>query len=132
MELQNFRFPIQKPEAEMRVQTFGNLEVFVLGEPILFTRSKSKELLALLVDRKGAGVTTAEIAATLWEDKAYTRSAKNQVQKVIMYLNEALKIAGIEDVVIKGWNNLAVDISKFHCDYYRFLLGDLDSINAFT
>lgn len=38
----------------VRVQCFGSFEVFVNGEAVKFKHSKSKELLAYLIDRKGA------------------------------------------------------------------------------
>ena len=35
------------------IRTFGYFDVFVDGVPILFRSEKAKELLALLVDRRG-------------------------------------------------------------------------------
>lgn len=35
------------------VQTFGNFEIFVDGETLVFHRVKAKELLAYLIDRNG-------------------------------------------------------------------------------
>ena len=49
----------------VKVQTFGNFEVFVDGRPMSFERAKEKELFAYLVDRRGASVTTAEIAGIM-------------------------------------------------------------------
>lgn len=54
--MENLRIP---PETighgkRVRIQCFGNFEIFVDGVPIRFTRRQTKELLALLVDRKGA------------------------------------------------------------------------------
>lgn len=130
-ELANLRNPVTEKPSHIRVQTFGHFEVFVDGKPVLFSRAKAKELLALLVDNKGAGLTTPEIATALWEDKAYTRSVKNQVQNTVKYLYDALKACGIEEILIKKWNNLAVDTAKVDCDYYRFLEGDAAAIRSF-
>lgn len=106
---------------EITVQTFGHFQVFVGTEPVRFKRSKSKELLAYLIDRRGAGVTNAEIASILYEDKEYNRSVKNQVQTVITQMMEALRNHGAEGIIIKQWNSISVDISKIKCDYYDFL-----------
>ena len=46
------------------VQTFGGFEVYVDGTALSFGRAKAKELLAYLVDRRGAGVTTREASRT--------------------------------------------------------------------
>jgi len=48
----------QKPrrsKGHIVVQTFGNFEIFVDGETLVFHRQKAKELLAYLIDRGGRG-----------------------------------------------------------------------------
>jgi len=115
----------------VRIQTFGNFDVYVDGIPVVFERIKAKELLAYLVDRKGAGSTTAHISAVLWEDKEYSRNLKNQTQKIISCMMKNLKEVGIEDIIVKKWNYLAVDTSKFTCDYYDFLKEDTLAVNSY-
>ena len=112
------------------VSTFGNFDVLVNGESINFERSKSKELLAYLVDRKGSGATTAEIASVLWED-VERKKATNNAQQVISSLMRSLKEAEIKDIVIKKWNYLAINPTKVICDYYAFLKGESWAINAY-
>ena len=72
-ELDNLRSPIEptieKKERNIQVHCFGNFEILLDGKPVPFHRSKAKELLAYLVDRKGAGIERAELAAALWEMK---------------------------------------------------------------
>lgn len=131
LEIDNLRNPIEEKSLHVKIQTFGNFEVFVDGKPLEIKLSKSKELLAYLVDRKGAGVSTVEIASILWEDKEYTRSLKNQVQTVVRKLFEALEEAQAQDILIKKWNSLALDVEKVTCDYYEFLKGNIKYINLF-
>ena len=64
--LENLRYPAEDVPAGVKVQCFGNFEVFVGGRPLSFKRSKSKELLAYLVDRNGATCTNGEMLAVLW------------------------------------------------------------------
>ncbi|MCR5153839.1 MAG: response regulator [Lachnospiraceae bacterium] len=118
-------------DKEVRVQTFGNFEVFADGEPVTFEREKSKELLAFLVDRRGAAVTSAEIAAVLWEDKFYDRNVKNQTTVIISSLKKSLKAAGIGGIIIKTWNHIAIDTSKIKCDLYDFYHGDALAVNSY-
>ena len=68
--------PEQEPAQEeeqtrelLKVQCFGYFEVFWKGEPLMFGRRQTKELLAYLIDRKGATCTSEEIATALWEDE---------------------------------------------------------------
>ena len=123
---------ISQKKPEITVNTFGNFEVFVNNRPIKFSRSKSKELLAFLIDRQGAGITNAEIASILYEDKGYNRSVKNQVQTVISGLLTDLRNEGIEDMIIRQWNHIAVDTSRFQCDYYDFLNKKKSAVNKFA
>lgn len=116
---------------DIRVQTFGDFEVFVDGKNLKFEREKAKELFAYLVDRHGASVTTERIAAVLWENENYDRKLKNRTTATISSLKSTLKKVGIEDILIKSWNHLAVDTSKFRCDAYDYEKMDAVAINAF-
>lgn len=115
----------------IKVKTFGDFEVFLNGKPIEFERSKSKELFAYLIDRKGASVTTERIASILFEDKNYDRSVKNMVTTIVSSLRGTLKKYGIEDVLIKSWNQLSINIEKIKCDAYDFEKYDLVAINSY-
>ncbi len=131
-ELNNLRYPVKNEEVpRVFVQTFGNFEVFVYGKPVQFSRSKAKEIFAFLVDRQGASVTTAEIAAVIWEDKEYDRSMQKQTQNMISFMMKSLQEAGVQDVIVKGWNSLAVDRAKLTCDYYNLLNSDAKAVNAY-
>ena len=118
-------------EKDIRVQTFGNFEVFVDGTSLKFNREKAKELLAYLIDRHGASITTKQIFAVLWEDAPYDRNSKNHVGAILSSLKSTLKEAGIEDILIKTWNHLAIDISKIKCDAYDYEQGDMAAVNSF-
>lgn len=120
-----------KEHSRMRVQTFGNFEVFVDGRPVGFKREKAKELFVYLVDRHGASVTTRQIAATLWEDADYDTSLKNKVTRTVSSLKSTMKSIGYEDIIIKSWNHLAVDIAKFSCDSYEYEHMDELAVNSF-
>lgn len=116
---------------DIRVQTFGNFEIFLDGKPLVFERAKAKELLAYLVDRHGVSITTKQIALTLWEDSVYDRKLKNIVTATVASLKKTLSSVGIEDIFIKSWNQCAIDVNKIKCDAYDFEKGDIVAINSF-
>lgn len=116
----------------VRVQTFGNFEVWVDGEILNFGRQKSKELFAYLVDRKGAAVTTREAYSVLFEDSAYDHTKKSYFQTIVADMRRSLKKAGVEDIILKSYNSLAIDTGKIDCDYYSFLAGDAKVINSYN
>lgn len=51
--LEHLRYPPENAPVGIKIQCFGNFEIFVGGRALAFKRSKSKELLAYLVDRNG-------------------------------------------------------------------------------
>lgn len=116
---------------DIRVQTFGNFEIFLDDKPIIFEREKAKELMAYLIDRRGAAVTTAEISSILWEDKPNDKSTLNQAHTIISSLKKSLRQVGLGDLLIKTWNHLAVDASKIKCDVYDFYNGDNLAVNSY-
>ena len=115
----------------IRIQTFGGFAVFVNDKLLSFKRQKAKELLACLVDRHGADITTRHACTLLWEDTPYDRKVKNYFQSVLLELRRTLREAGVEDILVRSRNSLAVDIAKFDCDSYRFMAGDPIAVNSY-
>lgn len=128
-----FLYPEQLEEKKRKisVKTFGGFDVFVNGETLTFRRAKSKELLALLVDKRGNSITAREGCAVLWEDKPYGAAQKSYYQTIVAELRQALKMAGIENLLIKKRNCLSVRAELLECDSYRFMEGDARAINEY-
>lgn len=130
--LDNLRHPIRQDEdGRLQIRCFGDFEVFSHGIPLHFNRSKSKEMLAYLIDRRGAVCTSGELLGVLWENKANTLSQQAQIRNVIADLKHSLAQAGAEDVLLRKGNKIAVDCSKVRCDYYDFLQGDPVAVNSY-
>ena len=113
------------------IKTFGNFEVFVDGKPLVFEREKAKEMLAFLVDRAGATVTTEQLAAVLWEDRPYDKTLKNYVSTVLGSLRRTLHKVGKEDILIKTRNHLSLNPDKIKCDAYDYEKGVMSAVNSF-
>ena len=129
--LKHLRYPPEDGPAGVKIQCFGNFEIFVNGRTLAFKRSKSKELLAYLVDRNGATCTNGEMLAVLWEDKPDTASLHSHLRNLIFDLSHALEDAGVTGLLIRGRSTLAIDTGKVDCDYYNFLKGDRSAINSY-
>ncbi len=130
-ELDRLREPVTTQDAGLRVQCFGNFEVFYNGKPLLFKRAKSKEAFAYLIDRKGASVTKKELAAVILGDEPYTRSTQSYVHIIISEMLNALENVNVYDVIIKERNSYSVNVKNVYCDYYEFEKGEIDSINRY-
>ena len=113
------------------MRTFGSFDVFVDGEPIRFSRSKSKELLAYLVDRQGALVTRADAFSAMYEDENYSRDKQKQFDNVVRGLKSSLKEAGIEEIFDMQRGSMRAVKGTFGCDLYRYLEGDAATVNSY-
>ncbi|MDO4548317.1 MAG: response regulator [Clostridia bacterium] len=133
-ELNDLRRPVPPiSKAVLRVKCFGNFDVYTAdGKRVHFERTKAKELLAYLVYRSGSSCSVKEIAAVLFEDGEYNQKQRNYVQKIISSMLQALRAAGVESVVTKKYNSLAMDVSQLDCDYYRFMELDAAAVNSYS
>ena len=111
-------------------QTFGHFEFFCDGMPVHFPRAKAKELLAYLIDKKGAACTRSELLVNLFEEGGFD-SDSQYLSQVFSVLTKTLKEIGGGDIIVKSHNAYSVNIEKFRCDYYEYLKGDIDAINAY-
>lgn len=118
-ELYDLRRPIPKRQ-RMRVQTFGNFEVFIDGTPIAFKYNKSKELLAYLVDRQGALCTSSELQAILFEDSGGHESYMKSLRRDLL---DTLEDSGCGDVVVQQRGKLGIVPDNLDCDYYNWCDG---------
>ena len=132
-ELDNLRTPIVgERKGLIRVQCFGNFEVFDKDDhPVKFKRSKSKELLACMIDRRGALCSIGELCGVLFEDRDEDRALKKQLRVFLSSLRDDLAKVGAANVFVKGWNAYGVDCSLIDCDYLSYLQGDTHAVNSF-
>lgn len=127
----NLRYPMVSQKEGLRVQCFGNFEVFYGGEPVTFARAKAKEIFAYLVDLKGAAATTGELCGVLWEDSVDVERNKHYLRNLIADIRKALRNCHAEDVFLSGRNRYSVNPEKIECDYYRFLSRDAAAVNSY-
>lgn len=127
-ELDDLRHPVQiRSKKRVRVQTFGNFEVFVDEEPVRFKYEKTKEMLAYLVDRRGTLCTNGEIMAVLWSDDShfsYFRSLKKD-------LFDTMKQKGCMDLFHQQWGKFGIVEETVDCDYYEWIKGNVEYINRY-
>lgn len=117
--------------ARIVVKTFGTFDVFIDGETLVFPRSKSKEVLAYLVDRQGDSVRRADIHAALWREEDYGHQQQKYLDVIIRSLRETLKRADIGHILEMKGGFLRVLPECFDCDLYRFIQGDPPVVRAY-
>lgn len=126
-----FIYGAPRLKSRIQVRTFGGFDLYVDGQPVRFGRTKAKELLAYLVDRRGMSVTTGEVCAALFEDAGNTSSVKSYFRTIYQELVKVLREVGVEEILRKEWNSYAVVPETFDCDFYRFLEGDPAAVNQY-
>ncbi len=115
---------IKENDAEGRkieIRTFGYFDIFVNGKPVPFKSSKAKELLAILVDRRGGYVTAGEAISYLWENEDANKVTLARYRKVAMRLKNELKENGIQDLVITSEGKRCINQKIVKCDLYDYL-----------
>ena len=133
-EMDHLRYPLPRKapdKALLTVQCFGTFEVFHDGRPVRFGRSKTKELFAFLVDRKGASVNVNTLCANLYEDDAHEARNKSDLRKCVVDMRKTLEAAGAGAAFVRGFNSYAIAPALLDCDYYRWEAGDPAAIRAF-
>ena len=117
-ELDNLRRPVKETKS-LQIHTFGNFEVLYNNTPLKFKYQKTKEMLAYLVDRKGAMCSTEEIIAVLFENddhKAYYQRIRSDLRAVFSNL-------GCESLILQQKGMLGLAVKDVDCDYYDYLNG---------
>lgn len=127
-QLDILRFPVEPRVTEkIRLQCFGNFEVFLGKHPIRFRHSKTKEILAYLTIRRGAICTNNEIMAVIWEDESH-ESYFRDLKKDLL---STLERNGCSEIIETSWGKMGLNIDKVECDYYQWLDGMASGINAY-
>ena len=112
---------IKATEKMLTIKCFGNFEVLHNGEVLSLKRKKAKELLAVLVDRNGAGMTVKQICAILFpEDTDDTKNAA-YLRQLMLDLKNTLKMIQAEDVLRHDTPYYRIDTNLVRCDYISFL-----------
>lgn len=131
-EFLNLRNPVaQASPGKLQVQTFGDFEVFADGHPVRFRHGKTKELLAYLIDRRGAMCSNGELMGILWGDNADEEKKYSYLKKLRTDLISTISALGFDEIIIRQRGHMAILTEEIDCDYYIWLDGRASSANAY-
>ena len=120
-EFQNIIEKINNDTNKYFLHTFGNFDLMINNIPINFYSKKSKELLALLVDRNGSNVPMEEAICAMWPDIDIDKS-KILYRDAVWKLRKTLKENNLENLV--SFQRALLHINKIiACDYWEMLKG---------
>ncbi|MBR0463060.1 MAG: response regulator [Clostridia bacterium] len=119
-ELSDLRHPLTQGK-RVFAQTFGNFDFFVDGQPIAFKYTRTKEILALLVNNRGAQTTNGEIIACLWEDDGDPEKKVSYLSNLRQDLQNTMTRLKLQDIIVKQRGSLAIAADRIECDLYDWL-----------
>ena len=121
-EMDDLRHPLsQKTQKRLFALTFGNFELFVDGKPVVFKYTKTKEIVALLINNRGAQTTNGEIIATLWEDDGDPEKKGSYLSNLRQDLQNTFTRLKLNGVILKQRGSLAIATDRIECDLYDWL-----------
>ena len=121
-EFEDLRHPAaQKNHKRVFAQTFGNFDLFVDGKPVAFKYTKTKEIVALLVNNRGAMTTNGEIIASLWEDDGDPEKKASYLSNLRQDLTNTFARLKISNLLLKQRGALAIAADRIECDVYDWL-----------
>lgn len=109
-------------EIRITYKTIGGFDMKINDIAVPFNCKKAKELLALLVFKRGAFIEMSEAISYLWPDKDIDRS-KRLYRDAVYRLRHTLNNVGVEDCVVFQRARLRLNYNNSQCDYWDFLDG---------
>ncbi len=107
-----------KPTTKPFIQCFGDFEVFVNGEALVWKNSKAKELLAFLVHKSGVAVNWEKITDAVWPE--FNREkAQTNFHATAYLLRKKLAEAGLSEILEGGRGSYRVVTDKLECDAWQ-------------
>ena len=122
-----------KETGKLRVRCFGYFDVFWEDEPLIFARSKTKELFAFMIDRRGSVCTAEQAIDVLYENTNADemKKAKQNIRNLVNDMKSTLNRIGMGDVLIRRGSNIALRTELLDCDYLKMIAGDMEAVNSF-
>lgn len=105
----------------LTIKCFGTFEVFHKGQALTFKRTKAKELLAVLIDRNGAGMTGKQICAVLWPEDSDDTKNMDYFRHLMQELRNTLDAVGAGNVLCQERYQYRIDPAQISCDYHSYL-----------
>ena len=115
-ELDNLRFPVREKK-RISVRTFGTFDVLGDGVPLKLTYTKSKELIAILIDARGITCTMNMVEEILWQNDEDKHNRRAYIRNLIADIRRALRKYDSEDILLRSHNHISIDITKIQCDF---------------
>lgn len=130
MMVQKMLLLSQRLHKELYIQMFGRFNILRNGTPIPLN-GKAKEILALVVSRRGKEISNEEIYNTLWEGREYSNYHMKVYYNALKRLKDLLEEEQLSNLLISTARGQMVNTALFDCDYYAWQDGEMENRDRF-
>ena len=130
MVMEKLRLMARRQNKRLYIGTFGRFVVMEGDRPLQLT-GKAKEILALIVTRRGKEISNEEIYSTIWEGREYSNEQMSVFYNALGRLRKALRKEGCEDLLITTPHGQMINTDMFDCDYYAWQDGNMGPRDKF-
>lgn len=120
------------PSHRLVVQTIPKFSVTVDGSPLRLPGGKTREMLALFIDRGEHGFNIGEAISCLWPDRPADAGTQSLCRMTLKRLTDTLKSAGVDNILLKNENRRYIKTDEIECDLYRILAGDKQAARRYN
>lgn len=113
-------------DKRVKVKCFGDFQMFVDDQPLIFRSRKAEELIAILVDKKGALALPEEVFSLMWQDKVYDNYTGSAYRKALAKLESTLDEYDCREILVRASGGCGIDKNAIECDYFDYLEGETD------
>ncbi|MBE6990674.1 MAG: response regulator [Ruminococcaceae bacterium] len=119
MVMERIRLLAHRQEKALYIQTFGRFNVFRDGRPLPLS-GKAKEILALVVTRRGREISNEELFNIIWEGREYSNANMGVYYNALRRLKQTLECKGLGDLLLSTPRGQIINTALFDCDYYAW------------
>lgn len=120
------------PSHRLVIETIPELNIMLDGAPLYISGSKTREMLALLVDRRERGFTMNECIACLWPERPADARTQSLCRMTWKRLVDVFEAAGVGDLLVTAENRRYLKTEQVECDLYQILEGDKQTARKYN
>ena len=129
--MEKMRLLVRRQKKDVYVQMFGRFNITKNGTPIPL-RGKAKEILALIVVKRGKEISNEEIYSTIWESREYSNVAMKVYYNALKRLKDSLEKYDLQNIIFSTARGQIANTDMFDCDYYAWQDNNLEKHERFA